>query len=714
MKATALTLSLLSMALSVPALAHEDDALDEALELVGMQRVDLGWRPKGWWPKFPADIDYKLRFFDDLFARPLETIPYTRLLGHAARTHLDPEVMDESTGRGTTHLYHAAHILGVNPKYGAMRGYASNLSAEPMPIEEAILELYRAAGRTTEPFTFAMELPYPRLAQELAEKAAVIPAEASPILGRLVACVVDAQRWAEVAFRNVDGDDRMLVARRFEVGHEQVDAYDYCPQFDDLARTLDQASLWYAAEKCIQALDDARLALAALEESTPFAFDWNTPWGWIRIRGGGADQVDGTGALLIVDLGGDDLYTGGVAASTADRPIGLLLDCGGDDCYESDEPAQGAGLCGIGVLLDATGNDAYRAEHYAQGVGQFGLGLCADLGGADRYFVKFNGQGCGYFGVGLMFDCDGDDEYTLWADGQGLGGVAGVGVLADRKGADRYTAVRDAKVTGRPSYHSPGEDVSVSNAQGCAMGRRGDGCDGHSWAGGLGALLDVEGNDVYVSGNWSMGTGYWFGAGLLYDGSGDDEYRGVCYSQATGAHFCIGVLLDEGGNDKHLAELTSNMCVGWGHDFTVALHVDVGGDDLYEVQKHGLSFNINRSLTALIDIGGDDTYRADPAERREGENRPGLARVDAKLDVGTAERPVPNVYFADSTSLALFLDVGGRDEYWSGQPNDSRWLDPADSPNWKVRNHSVGVDRAEGQVLFVPLPEKLPGSVRHR
>ena len=116
-----------------------------------------------------------------------------------------------------------------------------------------------------------------------------------------------------------------------------------------MARAWDEASLWYAGEKCIQALDDARVALAGIGESPPFAFDWSTPWGWIRVRGGGADQVDGTGALLIVDLGGDDVYTGGVAASTADRPIGLLLDCGGDDRYESNEPAQGAGMCGIDI-----------------------------------------------------------------------------------------------------------------------------------------------------------------------------------------------------------------------------------------------------------------------------------------------------------------------------------------------------------------------------
>jgi hypothetical protein len=697
----------LSTLVWIPTVSAQDtDALDEALGLVGLRRTDLGWRPKGWWTKFPGDIPYKLRAFDSLFAAPLDTITFMRQLGNAARTHLDPAVQDKYLGRGDTNLYSAVHILGVNLKYGAMRGYATNLPKEETPLDQAIVNLYRAAGRTTKPFTFYMELPYPQVEKDLAEKVQVVPEKARPVLGRLVMSIIEARHWADLAFRNVDGNDRLVVATRYDIGHEEVDAYDYCPEFDDVARTLDQASLWYAAEKCVQALDDARVSLAKIEElkdAPPFAFDWRTPWGWIRIRGGGDDVVDGTDALLIIDLGGNDRYTGGVAASTADRPIGLLLDLAGNDRYESDVPAQGAGLCGIGVLLDAAGDDDCKAEHYAQGVGQFGFGLCADLGGNDRRFVKFSGQGCGYFGIGLMFDCDGNDEYTIYGDGQGLGGISGVGVLADRKGDDTYTAVRSAKVTGRPSYHSPGLDVSVSNVQGCAMGRRGDGCDGHSYAGGIGALLDIEGNDKYTAGNWSMGTGYWFGIGLLYDGAGDDEYHGVCWSQGSGAHFCIGALLDEGGNDQHLAEVNGNLSIAFGHDFTVALLVNLGGDDVYEVQGDGLGYSINRSVAALIDIGGDDAYL-----EKEG-NRPGFAKYEAdRFDAGNAEKPTAGFYFADTTSVGLFLDVGGKDAYWSGQKDDTHWFDEPDSPNWKARNFSIGVDRAEGNVSFLPIPEKPP------
>ncbi|MBU0754581.1 MAG: hypothetical protein KJ645_05545, partial [Planctomycetes bacterium] len=517
---------------------------------------------------------------------------------------------------------------------------------------------------------------------------------------------VDAHYWAELAFRKVDGNDRIKVAKRFDIGEEMIDAYDYAPEVDDVARAFDEACLWYAAQKCVQALDDTRVDLQALapEELTEFTFDYETPWGWIRIRGKGGDAVDGEDALLIVDLGGDDTYTGSVAASTADRVLGLLLDMGGNDRYESDGPAQGAGLCGVGVMIDVQGNDDYQSYRYAQGVGQFGLGLCADLAGNDNYLNRYSGQGCGYFGIGLLFDIMGNDVYTLYADGQGLGGVSGVGVLADRSGNDRYHAVREHTVTGRPSYHSPDENVCVSNAQGCGMGRRGDGADGHCWAGGLGALLDGEGNDYYTAGNWCMGTGYWFGMGILHDGAGNDEYHGVAYTQGTGAHFCIGALIDESGNDLHLAELNSNETLAWAHDFTIGILLDVEGDDLYSADRQSMAYSINRSVAMLMDTGGKDTYLTKEVPH------PGTAINNETF----AGRGGVTTYFADTTSLALFLDIGGEDIYWEaeGLKNNTTWLDPEDSPNRKDRNFSIGVDRAEGSIDFTPKPERAPSGNR--
>ena len=684
--------------------AHAPDALDDALALVGLRRGDLGWVPKGWWPRFP-DVPYKLRAFDALLAEPLDCVAYTRVLGAEVRSRLSPERLNKPQGRGATALFQAVQQLGIDPRFGGFRGYSANTLAEPTPLDQAVLQLIAAAGRPTRIATFGQDLPYPKIREALRRQAAGLPDGVGPILGQLVLNIVDAHRWADLAFRKVDARDRITVARRLNLGDEMIDAFDYCPAVDDVARTWDEASLWYAGMKCVQALDYARLALRELDLHNPpdCHFDYRTPWGWIRIRGGGDDVLDGTDALLIVDLGGDDTYRGPVAASNATRPLGLLLDLAGNDHYESHVPAQGAGLCGVGVLLDAAGDDTYAGRRYAQGAGQFGLGLCADLAGNDTYFCQFSGQGCGYFGVGLLFDSAGNDHYKLWGDGQGLGGVAGVGVLADRAGNDTYTAVREHSVTGRPSYHSPKDDVCVSNAQGCGMGRRGDGADGHSWAGGLGALLDEGGDDLYTAGNWSMGTGYWFGIGILHDQAGNDVYRGTVWSQASGAHFCIGTLVDEAGNDQHLTDVTANNSLAFAHDFTIAILLDAGGDDVYDVRQHGIAYSINRSVAMLIDTAGNDLYRSHDTMR------PGFAQNSPHFRA----RGGVSTYFAETTSIGLFLDIGGQDSYWNDTlKNDTHWLDPPDSPNWADRNFSVGVDRATGVVDFTPRPVRNPTGPR--
>jgi hypothetical protein len=382
----------------------------------------------------------------------------------------------------------------------------------------------------------------------------------------------------------------------------------------------------------------------------------------------------------------------------------VLVDLGGDDRYVGDErPAQGAGLAGVGVLLDAAGSDRYEATQCAQGMGSIGLGVLADLEGEDAYVSRFSSQAAAFLGVGLLLDAAGSDSYTIHSEGQGFGAAGGVGTLADRSGNDRYEAIRDPAVTGRPSSHSEGR-VSVSMAQGAGGGRRGDGGDGHSWAGGLGQLLDVEGDDSYLAGNWSQGVGYWFGTGILHDGAGRDSYRGVVWSQGSGAHFCIGALVDEGGDDEHLIEEKGSASVAFGHDFSVSLLVNEGGNDVYSVPEgDGLGYSINRSVAMLLDTAGDDTYRT-----KEG-NKPGFARFDARF----ADHDTTHTYFAEASALGLFLDVGGTDKYeTAAAANDSVWLDPSDSENRAVRNFSIGVDRQQGEVDCRARPERPPAAQR--
>ena len=673
------------------------DALDDLLARAGLAREDMGWRPRGYWNRYPADIPFKLRHFDDCLAEPLATVNLSRTLGNSAKGLLAAEALAKAPEKSAGGLYRAAYALGVERKTGSFRAFSTNLTAADTDLVDALIRVREASGRPARFVTFGQDSPYPDLRKDLEKACGAIPAAARPVLGRLVLNLLDAQRWAELAWRNVPLEKRVKACGRIDIGEELTDALDWSPDFEDCGRQWDEASLWYGAMKVVEALDEARLALAAQPAAPEFAFDHETPLGWVRIRGGGKDAIDATGAWVIVDLGGDDVYRGPAGANDALRQIGACLDLSGNDAYEAVGPAQGAGMCGIGVLVDVSGDDRYAAERCSQGFGQLGFGLLADLGGQDTYSVHYSGQGCAFLGVGELLDAAGDDAYTLWSDGQGMGGAGGVGTLADRSGNDTYTAVRDPAVTGRASYHSELK-VAVSNAQGCGMGRRGDGADGHSWAGGLGSLLDVEGDDSYSAGNWSMGTGYWFGTGVLWDGGGNDTYGGVVWSQASGAHFCIGALVDESGDDRHTIEDTGYNSLSFAHDFSVTVFVDAAGKDLYQIPNGAPAYSINRSVAILLDLGGDDTYRM-----KDG-LRPGMAPFDEKY----RDRTGGSTYFADASSLALFLDVGGADFYTPDRGSDTFWGDEKDSPNPSVRNWSLGEDRSGGSVNLDPRPEKSP------
>ena len=117
-----------------PAFAQTPDALDETLAQVGLRRFDLGWRPKGWWSRFPADIPYKLRHFDDLFAEPLATVTFTRMMGHAARIHLDPEALATPAAKSDGHLYQAVHALASSPSSAPSAPTVATSPPNPLPL----------------------------------------------------------------------------------------------------------------------------------------------------------------------------------------------------------------------------------------------------------------------------------------------------------------------------------------------------------------------------------------------------------------------------------------------------------------------------------------------------------------------------------------------------------------------------------------------------
>jgi hypothetical protein len=710
----ALCVSGVCMAADVPAVSNR---LDEALASVGFTRADLGCSPKGYWTRFPLDAPHKLPFFDGLYAEPLHIPEFARDMADAAKDQLSTKKLSEVQpgwpSSAACSLWKLALNLGVYKKITGFRGWGPNLDPQlpaDKPLFWAAKQAYEAAGQKIRIVTFGAKADWPDPEREITNQTTNLPPEVERIVAALLANVVDAWKWRQLALRRVaPADVQAVFGMRGFHGHS-TDGQDYPYQVDDVVRQLDEESLYYAGLKAVQAAQDAARELKAYVTTnntsglTNLLVEFTTPIGRVAVGGTGPNVYSSGDYAVLVDLGGDDVYKGSVGASSSlDVPISIAIDLAGNDryqCTDSGTPSQGAGVFGAGVLLDLAGDDVYEARLGAQGYGLFGLGMLVDLEGNDTYKSDYSAQGAAYFGIGLACDGTGNDTYYILGDGQGSGGVGGVGVLANVSGNDTYTAEPLASKAGRPDYHSK-MNIAVSQAQGCGSGCRADGSHGHAWAGGLGVLLDIEGDDKYEAGNFSIGCGYWFGTGIVYDGGGNDSYRSVCYSQASGCHFAIGAIIDESGDDRHVLYETSDAGIASARDYMVALLLDGAGNDYYEAKSRSLAFAEVRSTALLVDLGGNDSYVSST-----GETAVATALFEADYAAPTY-RTTPSCRYGNS--FALLLDIGGKDTYLKkdfetgktepspeAADNKTWFKPPKGSPQYGYRSFGVGMDVPDG------------------
>lgn len=641
------------------------DLLGEALDSIGWSRGDLGYRPLGYWARYPQ-VPYKLPFFDSLFSEPMRVYDYTRTMGNAVEKFLDPAMsaQDRRDGiKSPDRMHQLVYFLAIERRVGGFRSYATNLLPRPdeeTPILDAIRKVYISADDQLLRTSFGAVPSYPNAETDITDQLKGVKPEFQKIFAECILNALDALQWRNIALRRVSRElqDRVFYIRDF--AQTQGDGIIYYPQVDDVAGLIDEQSLAYAAMKLSQATEDCYYALSAYLGEHPLAANFNfetmTPYGRIKIAGKGKDTHAYDDYFILIDLGGNDKYTGPVGAtSRPDIGISLCLDLEGNDRYEYESktcPSQGAGVLGCGILYDAKGDDIYKAKHTAQGVGFFGTGVLYDGDGEDKYEMETSGQGAGFFGHGLAFDSgQGNDSYRIFGEGQGYGGCNGVGVCANWSGDDHYYAEPNAEVVNRGDYHS-GFSINVSNAQGVGSGRRGDGTDGHSWAGGLGFIADIRGNDTYEAGNFSLGTGYWFGTGLMYDKEGNDLYKSVYFTQASGAHFCIGAIIDEAGDDVHDLWFNSGAGLAFGWDFAVALLVDKSGNDKYKAYRISIASSQIRSNAFFFDLAGNDEYIA------------GEDNCVGWVNFQQYDKPHPlSPFYQYCNSIGLFIDAGGEDVY---------------------------------------------------
>jgi len=370
----------------------------------------------------------------------------------------------------------------------------------------------------------------------------------------------------------------------------------------DRERLAEAASVFLSAQYSLTATE----ALAGLA-----AGRFSSPLGDIVVGTHGNDE-HASGAAIIVDPGGDDVYVGmGEAAR-----VSVIVDLAGDDRYAGDAPVVGA----LTAIIDRGGNDDYRGSSgFAATVA--GASLVIDRRGDDRYRADVFGLAAAVLGTAILIDEAGDDHYRIGARGQGFGGPMGHAVLWDRAGDDVYSATAGLS---DPFRRSGGR---LSEAQGFARGVRSD------LAGGIAILRDDGGNDHYAAEMFAQGSGYYYGTGLLLDEAGHDSYAASRYAQGQGSHGGLGFLRDTAGDDRY--RLAVGVGQGMGLDFAVGFLVDSSGDDIYAAPNIAQGATTANGMGLLFDGAGTDRYALDPPGNGWGRGHaarglPGLAfLVDA-------------------------------------------------------------------------------------
>lgn len=522
---------------------------------------------------------------------------------------------------------------------GVRRGLISNPLEENLKKTESDEALYQA-----------IYMLHCKMDQELsfeeAESLKVLINSIPPELGRQVALLIytafDSYKWRNLAFKKAE--ENFSVSEIYEQATSLLttEEGDLTPEFYDFIHHIDYRYLYTGAEDLALACDMAADSLKKLTFEQEFEFIFTTPLGKIVINDGRNNFNEENDYFILVDVGGDDLYKSGAASLDYDHPISLLIDLDGNDTYESidQSPSFGAGVFGYGFLIDVKGDDRYKSRDFSLGCGLFGVGGIMDFEGKDMYDSYTTSQGSGTFGIGILSDLEGDDSYHTFFCSQGFGFTKGMGILVDMNGNDQYIA-NDSTID-FPSSQTKEHNTSMS--QGVGFGWRADFTDGHSLAGGVGMLVDMEGDDSYQAGLFAQGCAYWYSVGMLADEAGSDNYSGIWYVQGSGAHFGVGILNDRDGNDHYIAAM--NMAQGAGHDFTIGYLLDESGDDVHDAPNLSLGGGNANGVGIFWDRSGNDVYN-----------------VEAATTLGRANIASRGSLRDHMLCLGLFLDTGGQDKY---------------------------------------------------
>jgi hypothetical protein len=123
------------------------------------------------------------------------------------------------------------------------------------------------------------------VAGDVREQMAAMPDTVETIIAELLVNLAEAVHWRELAFRNCDREDMLAAFAIRDLAQTQGDGQVYYPELDDIASTIDWASLHYAALKTVAAAEKAERALLPLVNEIPADVEMEiaTPYGKIAV-----------------------------------------------------------------------------------------------------------------------------------------------------------------------------------------------------------------------------------------------------------------------------------------------------------------------------------------------------------------------------------------------------------------------------------------------
>ena len=279
--------------------------------------------------------------------------------------------------------------------------------------------------------------------------------------------------------------------------------------------------------------------------------------------------------------------------------------------------------------------------------------LILDLGGDDLYLNNAGGTRPG-MPVALVIDWEGNDRYLSRENFSQGAGLLGGGFLIDMGGDDTF--------------------VSLDGSQG-----------GGFW--GIGLLYHGEGSSTYTGRTYCQGVGQ-MGIGLLIDQKGDDRYQCSFSGQGLGLFGGVGILIDQGGNDfyqlgglnpdfRDPSKATVSMGQGFGHGIRadrgiqgvpggIGVLIDEGGNDTYIADYFAQGASYYYGLGILDDRDGDDQYISGRYAQGAGIHSSVGVLIDRKgndfyyASVGVAQG------MGHDFGVGYFEDDEGNDQYWGG------------------------------------------------